>query len=277
VNDLTYFHAIVLGALQGFTEFLPISSSAHLALAQGMFRLDPASRSMLVFDVCVHVGTVLAILIVLARPTGNFLERLIREMQRDRTQKRYAWNIVVHGLIASAATAAIGLGFRTHLEAVFARPPWIGVCLIVTGVLLFLTRYVPRGRCGWGRVGWQVALFVGMAQGVAILPGISRSGATICTALFFGLRRRWAAEFSFFIAVPAILGAAVVQLFSWRAAGTAEIPPVAWGPMIAGSLAALLVGVVALKILLGAVRMRTLHYFAPYCFVLGILVVVGTF
>ncbi len=273
MSELTYIQAIVLGVLQGLTEFLPISSSAHLALGQGLFNLDPRSQSMLLFDVCAHVGTVVAVLIILARPTGRFLSRLIRETNRDWNQKRYAWRVALLGILASIPTAAIGFGFRRQFEAAFAQPVLIGACLMVTGVLLVSTKSVPRGRRGWAKFAWWQAVLVGFAQGAAILPGISRSGATISVAVFLGLRRRWAAEFSFLVAVPAILGATLVQLSD--ASRVAELPSasIPWGPILVGSLVSFLVGLVALKILLGVVRMRALHYFAPYCFVLGLLAI----
>lgn len=275
MSELTYFQAIVLGIVQGVTEFLPISSSAHLALAQGLFKLNPASQSMLVFDVCAHVGTVVAVLIVFARPTSRFLKRLIRETDRNWNQKRYAWRIAILGIIASVPTATIGLGFKSQLEAAFAKPQWIGVCLVITALLLFLTKSVPRGRRGWGRFAWWQALLVGIVQGAAILPGISRSGATICVAVFCGLKRRWAGEFSFFIAVPAIVGATVVKLSDVSELAVSANTSTHWGPVIVGGGIAFLVGVVALKILLGVVRMGALHYFAPYCFILGVLAIIG--
>jgi undecaprenyl-diphosphatase len=274
VSELTYIQAIVLGVLQGLTEFLPISSSAHLALGQGLFNLDPRSQSMLLFDVCAHVGTVVAVLIILARPTGRFLSRLIRETNRDWNQKRYAWRVALLGILASIPTAAIGFGFRRQFEAAFAQPVLIGACLMVTGVLLISTKSVPRGRRGWAKFAWWQAVLVGFAQGAAILPGISRSGATISVAVFLGLRRRWAAEFSFLVAVPAILGATLVQLSDASRITETASTSIPWGPILVGSLVSFLVGLVALKILLGVVRMRALHYFAPYCFVLGLFAIV---
>ncbi len=275
MSELTYIQAIVLGALQGLAEFLPISSSGHLALAQGLFKLDPRSQSMLLFDVCAHVGTVGAVLVILARPTGKFLTRLIRETNRNWGHKRYACRIAILGTIASAPTAAIGLGFKTQLEAAFANPISIGACLMLTGMLLFSTKNAPLGRRGWGQFAWWQALLVGIAQGSAILPGISRSGATICVAVSLGLRRRWAAEFSFFVAVPAILGATLVQLSDVSRLSRSGELSIQWGPVLAGSGVAFLVGLAALRILLGAVRMRTLHYFAPYCFVLGMIAILS--
>jgi undecaprenyl-diphosphatase len=277
VSELTYSQAIILGLLQGLTEFLPISSSAHLALAQGFFKLDPASHSMLLFDVCAHMGTVLAVLVVLARPAGRFLVRLSRESTRAWSGKKYAWRIAILGIIASVPTAAIGMGFQVQLEATFGNPIVIGACLMITGAMLLVTRQIPRGRAGWARFEWWQALLVGFAQGAAILPGISRSGATICVAVYCGLRRRWAAEFSFFVAVPAILGATLVKFSDVSGVPSAGAELVPWGPVIAGSAVGFLVGVVALTVLLRAVRVGALHYFAPYCFVLGMLAIAGAF
>jgi len=275
VSELTYVQALVLGVVQGLTEFLPISSSAHLALAQGLFKLDPRSEAMLLFDVVAHVGTVVAVLIVFARPTASFLSRLVRETNGNWTQKRYAWRVAILAMIASVPTAVFGLGFQDQLETAFGRPVWIGVCLILTGLLLGLTKSVPRGKRGWARFAWWQALVVGIAQGTAIFPGISRSGATICVAVLLGLRRRWAAQFSFLIAVPAILGATFIKLRDAADVPSGVAGTIPWAPIALGSVVAFFVGIFALRMLLGAVRLGTLHLFAPYCFVLGLLAIIG--
>jgi undecaprenyl-diphosphatase len=177
-------------------------------------------------------------------------------------------------IIATLPTGVIGLTFKDFFEEKFGQPLWIGTCLIATGFLLSVTAVVPRGTRGWRQFHpWQ-ALLVGLAQSLAILPGISRSGSTICTALFLGIRRRWAGEFSFLIAMPAILGATALQIRSTLRLPVEDLASLQRGPILLGGAVSLVVGVFALNILLASLRRAKLHYFAPYCWVLGITVLV---
>ena len=269
MNELDFLKAIVLGVIQGATEFLPVSSSGHLAITQHLFGLKADSPQMLLFDVLAHLGTLVAVLIVFAGQIRKYASRLAAESRPSWRNRRYAWRIALLGIAACIPTAVIGFTFKESFENAFENRTLIGVCLLVTGLLLAGTKMSARARRGWKDFsGWRAAL-VGVAQALAILPGISRSGATICVASYLGLRRRWAGEFSFFLAVPAICGAAffkVKDTFELPAEEMAQIP---WGPVIAGSIVSLVVGAVALKILLGVVRRAKLHYFAIYCLIEG--------
>jgi undecaprenyl-diphosphatase len=211
VTELTYFHAIILGIIQGLTEFLPISSSGHLALAQRVMEYDADSPAMLLFDVAVHLGTVVAVAAVFAGDFGRYFRRLCRESTPGFAGRRTAWRIAALGIAASVPTAVIGLVFKDDLEAAFGKPSWIGIALIMTGSLLWATGKTPRPRRGWRRFGFGRAVLIGLGQGIAILPGVSRSGTTISLALLAGIRREWAGQFSFFIAIPAICGAALLH------------------------------------------------------------------
>lgn len=273
MSQLDYVQAIVLGTVQGMTEFLPVSSSGHLAITQRYFELEPDGAVMLLFDVFAHLGTLIAVGVVFARPITRFVCRLFAELSSSWRRPRYAWRIAMLAVAATVPTAAIGLGFQDTFETAFSRPRWIGTGLIVTGAMLLLLGRIPRGRRGWSRFGWWQGALVGVAQGLAVFPGISRSGATICVASYLGLRRRWAAEFSFLIAAPAILGGTLLKLRD-----TFDLPADQWeripfGPVAAGSVVSLAVGIVALLLLLGAVRRAKLHYFSSYCFALGVLVI----
>ena len=283
MSELTYLGAVVLGVVQGLTEFLPVSSSAHLAIIQRWYALDPESLPMHVLDGLVHIGTTIAVFIVFADSLRRYIQRLIAELGwsctlpngrgTDRTGKRYALRILLLGVVATIPTGVIGLGFKKTFERAFGEPVWIGVGLLITGVLLAVTAGVARGRRGWKDFGWRRAVLVGIAQGIAIWPGVSRSGSTICAATFFGLRRRWAAEFSFLIAVPAILGATALKLREALAMSAANTVTIAWEPTLVGAAVSLVVGVLSLRLLLGAVRRAKLHYFSYYCWVVGALVV----
>ena len=273
MSDLTYLQAVVLGVVQGITEFLPVSSSAHLAITQRWYALDPESLPMHVFDGLVHIGTTLAVFIVFAGSLRLYGHRLIGELSSRWTGKRYALRILLLGVLATIPTGVIGLGLKKTFERAFGEPVWIGVGLLTTGLLLAVTACVGRGKRGWKDFAWWRAVLVGTAQGIAIWPGVSRSGSTICAATFCGLRRRWAAEFSFFIAIPAILGATALKLREAFAMSAENALPIAWGPVLVGAAVSLVVGVLSLRLLLGAVRRAKLHYFSYYCWAVGVLVI----
>lgn len=275
--DLSYLHAIILGVVQGLTEFLPVSSSAHLALTQKLLGIDPSSGTVLLFDLLTHIGTLVAMAVVFGSTVQRYFVRLVAEIRPGWNGNRAAWRFLWLGVLASIPTGVIGLAFKRLFEDSFSRPRQIGVELCVTGVLLGITARLARGRIGWRRLAAWHGLVVGFAQALAILPGVSRSGATICTATYCGIRRRWAADFSFLIAVPAILGATALKL---KDAGEqlggawGELP---WGPMVVGSIASAVVGAIALAWLLRVVRRAQLHWFAPYCFLVGMLAIKGVF
>ena len=275
MTEFDFGRALLLGVIQGLTEFLPISSSGHLALTQRLLDLDPDSPAMLLFDVLAHLGTLVAVIIVFARPAQRYVQRLVRELSPSWPRRRYASRIILLAVTACVPTAGFGLALQDSIEAAFDKPLLIAIFLIITGLMLAGMAWFARGKRGWKNLRWWQAFLIGIAQGCAIFPGISRSGATICAAGYCGLRRRWAAEFSFLIAVPAIAGATFLKIRETFNLPGAQLNEITWGPIITGSLVSLVVGIVALKLLLGIVRRAKLHYFAPYCWLLGALVLVA--
>lgn len=275
MSELGYSSAVILGIVQGLTEFLPVSSSAHLSLVQHWLSLDADSPTILLFDALTHIGTVVSILIVFAGPLRKYAVRLLAETSSSWRRPRYAWRIALLAMVASVPTAIIGLTFKDHFTASFANSQRVGIALLFTALLLLVTSFASRGRRGWRRFMWWQAVIVGVAQGIAIQPGISRSGSTICTATLCGLRRRWAAQFSFFIAMPAILGATAVQFGDTMEAVKIAGGALPWGPLAAGSVAAMIVGILALYWLLALVRKAKLAPFAGYCAVVGTLMALG--
>lgn len=279
MDGLSYSSAVLLGLVQAATEFLPVSSSAHLALTQTALGLKPDSPEMLLFDVCSHLGTLCSIFVVFRHAAGRFIARLIREAKSRSARRGFGWPIMFKAIIATLPTGIIGLSLKEHFEALFASPFWIGVGLLITGALLLATRLLTvilpkqagRGglKRGWRDWGYGRAFMVGVAQGIAIYPGISRSGTTICVALYTGLHRVWAVHFSFLIAVPTMLGAALIKFKDAAELHTA----VAWGPILVGTLVAAVAGCFALTLLVEVVRKARLHWFAAYCFVLGAVVI----
>lgn len=275
MNELSYVQAILLGLVQGLTEFLPISSSGHLALGAYWFGLEPESRPMLVFNIAVHLGTVLAVAAVFARKFLAYFSRLLAEANPHYEGRRIAWKIAALGILASVPTAVIGLGFKDELEQAFGNRTGIGIALIATGSLLWITGKIPRPTRGWRRFGWWRALVIGLGQGIAILPGVSRSGTTISLAMICGLKREWAGEFSFFIAIPAICGAALVSTLDVLKDPAMSVSSFMTGPLLIGSLVATATGYFALRMLMAAVRKAKLHYFCYYCWLLGLVVLIS--
>ncbi len=274
MSELDCVTGVILGVIQGLTEFLPISSSGHLAMAQRWMGMPANAPVMLLFDALAHVGTLMAVGIVFAKPARRFVEQLIAESRGVNPHARFAWRIVLLMVAATIPTAAIGLGFEDTFKEAFDRPVWIGLGLIVTGFLLGALVLVRRGQCGWRDFTLLGAVLVGCAQGLAILPGISRSGATICMASYCGLRRRWAAQFSFLIAVPPIVGATFLEIIDVTRLPAEQLTDLPVAALVCGGATSLLVGVIALRVLLGVVQRGKLHYFAAYCWVVGIAVLV---
>jgi len=230
---------------------------------------------MLLFDVLAHLATLVAVLAVFARPIKRFLARLIVEFTDGRRPRPFAKPVVANVIVASIVTAGIALPFQSDFESMFDNERAIGLFLIITGFLLAGQWLVTRGRRGWRDLRWWHAAAIGLAQAGAILPGISRSGATICVGSWCGLRRRWAAQFSFLIAVPAIAGAAAKKLIDTMQLTPAEWDPIRWSPILLGSLIAGIVGALALLMLLSIVRRGRLYWFSAYCWILGGLVLGG--
>lgn len=262
---------MILGFVQGLTEFLPVSSSGHLVLFQNLFGLREPE---LLLDIALHMGTLLAVVVVFAREIGELftalvqLPRLWREaggltpLLASNATVRLGMLIVV----GSVPTAVIGLALKDYADRLFGSVALVGLMLCATGVLLLATRFLRGEERSIFRVSGYHALWIGLAQGLAITPGVSRSGATIATALLLGVNRDLAGRYSFLLSLPAILGALVVGLDVDTI--STSVPALAIG---VGTLAAAVVGYAALKLLLAVVRQGHLYRFAPYCFVVGAL------
>jgi undecaprenyl-diphosphatase len=271
---LNAIEAIVLGTIQGLTEFLPVSSSGHLVLFQNLFGLHEPE---LLFDICLHVGTLLAVLIVFYREILEILKALFQIPGRMKTagglmqlcQADPSIRMALLIVVGSIPTAVIGLLFKEITDQLFGSITVVGCMLLVTGTLLWLTRRIRGEGRSVGQATLRDALIIGTVQGLAILPGISRSGSTIATALFLGVDRKLAGRYSFLLSIPAIVGALVLGL------DTPELhTTIPMGTIIAGSVISALVGWLALVILLRVVDRGQLHRFAPYCWLVGIMTLV---
>ncbi len=259
---MNLFDAILLGIVQGITEFLPISSDGHLAIVQHL--LSDFHQPGLLFDVMLHVGTLLAIILYFARDITGLATALFRKDADARRDRHLLWLIVA----ASVPTAIIGLALKSLVEQWVENMAVVGGMLLVTGTLLFISeRYRRGGQRGVAALTLTDAVLTGIAQGLAVLPGLSRSGSTIATLLFRGVSGETAARFSFLMAIPAVGGAALLSLRDLDALPTADLPA-----YLAGTGVAFLVGLLAIRMLLGVIRRQRLVWFTFYCWLAGALV-----
>lgn len=256
--------AFLLGALQGLTEFFPISSSGHLVLGQNLLGFKEPE---VFFDICLHIGSLISIFAVFWKDVVAFtlggvrLPIALLKGERLLTTEERAFLFVFLG---SIPTALIGFLAKDYLESLFASIPAVCVNLLITGTLLWLTRYASRRKPkNLGRMHWMDAVVIGCAQGVAIAPGISRSGATISSGLFLGMERDLAVRFSFLLVIPALLGAFVLE------GRHADFTRMEFLPVFVGVATAALTGYITLKVLLRTVRRGSIFLFAPYCWLLG--------
>ena len=257
--------ALILGIIQGLTEFLPVSSSAHLVLGKTLLAVHEHG---IVFEVFVHFGTLLSVLLVYRRDIYVLIQSLMTGLRRagqigDYYRQDRSFRFLVYILAGSVPAGVIGILFNDPIEKAFSDPFMVSGMLLVTGTILLLTRFIrPPQR----EITFMKAILIGCAQSMAIMPGISRSGSTISMALFLGISREEAARYSFLLAVPVILGATLLKLVELlrHVPSTAEIED-----LVVGTAISFLSGYVAIKLLLMFIRKGKLDYFAWYCFAIG--------
>ena len=243
----------LLSVLQGVAEFLPISSSGHLVLGKGLLGMREMGMRI---DIFLHVGTLLAIF--------AFYFAIIR-----RIIMNLEWSYMLKVVVSAVPAGIIGVLFKDQLEEAFASTKMVGAALIFTGVVLTATRFIPKGDKD---VSFARAILMGLAQAVAILPGVSRSGMTLAAARASKVEPEKSAEFSFLMSAPPIAGAALLELMkSLKESGAAETAEVSWGLTIYGCLLAAVVGYFSLKLLVKSLKGRWFWLFGPYCIFAGIL------
>ena len=259
MNDL--FRAVILGVVQGMTEFLPVSSSGHLELAKVFLHDTSLAEDSLLMTVTLHAATALATLVVFRKDVGQIFSGLLQFRWNEAT--RYALLIV----LSMVPAAAVGLLFEEEIEMLFHRQILlVGFMLVITGLLLFLAdRARPTGK----RVDFLSALIIGVAQAIAIMPGISRSGSTISTSVMLGIDREKAARFSFLMVVPLILGKMAKDILS----GELSHSPAQTLPLLAGFTAAFLTGLLACVWMIKLVKQSKLTYFSIYCFAVALIAI----
>jgi undecaprenyl-diphosphatase len=259
---MSVVRAVVLGLVQGLTEFLPISSSAHLLYFQKYLGIDEPQISFTVF---LHFATLLAIFLFFRKDLWEILKSF-SNIKRAKTN--LSTRILFLLIMGSLPVIVFGALIKEKIEFLFSNIKLVSFFLILNGILLSFGDRIRNVHKGIQETGILDGLIIGIAQAMAILPGISRSGATIVFGLFCGLERKWAVKYSFFLAVPAILGATLLKLS--RAFPIFNISTM--GFYLPAGVVALFSGYCSLKIVLGFVQKSRLRYFAYYCIVLGLIV-----
>lgn len=264
---MEWFEALILGLLQGFTEYLPVSSSGHLAIGAALFGIE--AEENLTFTVAVHVATVLSTLVILWREIAWIFNGLFKFQWNDET--KYVANI----LVSMIPVAVVGLFFKDYVEEIFGSGLLIvGVMLFVTASLLAFSYYAkPRVK---EQISPRDAFIIGVAQACAVMPGLSRSGSTIATGLLLGNKKEKLAQFSFLMVIPPILGEALLDFLKMIKGGAEEaamssLPTLS---LVVGFLAAFVAGCLACKWMVNIVKRGKLIYFAIYCAVVGAVTLV---
>ncbi len=265
--------ALILGIVQGLTEYLPVSSSGHLQIGQRLLGTEESGN--LTFDIIVHVATVFATLVILRKEVFWIFKGLFRWNGTMNEEQKYALNI----LISMIPIGIVGLCFKDYVDAIFEGSlVVVGVCLLVTSCLLAMTHfYKPKER---ENISPLHAFIIGIAQALAVLPGLSRSGSTIATGLLLGNDKQKLAQFSFLMVIPPILGEALLDLkhivapsAEYLAEHGGEMAAIPTSVLIVGFLAAFVSGCFACKWMINIVKRCKLIYFSIYCAIAGILAI----
>lgn len=260
---MDWIQALILGLIQGLTEYLPVSSSGHLTIGQEI--LGVSGEDNLAFDVVVHVATVLSTLVVLWSEVVWIVKGFFKFQMND--EMRYVINI----LVSMIPVGIVGVFFKEQVEAIFGSGLLVvGICLLVTATLLTFTYFArPRQK---EKISVRDAFIIGVAQACAVLPGLSRSGSTIATGLLLGNKKERLAQFSFIMVIPPILGEALLNVLK-AAQGEEIFATIGTVPLVVGFVSAFLSGCVACKWMINIVKRGKLIYFGIYCAIVGLIAI----
>ncbi len=271
---MTFIQSIILGFIQGITEFLPISSSAHLVLTPYFFNWNIPPEQVFPFDVLVQLGTILAVIVYfwndLWAILSGWVTALLNKKPFETQNARMGWYVI----LASVPAGLLGVLVKDQVEAVFHSEISTAIFLFLTAVFLCVAEWLGKRTRDMEKITWLDALIIGIFQGISLLPGVSRSGATITGGMLRNLNRSDAARFSFIMSVPVMLGAGLVSI-----PDLVEVPNLAgFLPVIlTGFVVAAIVGYLAIRWLLSFLRSRSLFWFAGYCVLLGTVTLVVAF
>ncbi|WP_425447494.1 undecaprenyl-diphosphate phosphatase [Dethiothermospora halolimnae] len=273
---MSILHAIILGIFQGVAEFLPISSSGHLVLLQNLLTVE---EGKLFFSVMLHFGTLISIFIVYFKDIVKIVIEFLKMVKEVFSKKGLLLNnqyrvLAIMIIIATIPTGLIGIFFKDFFEGLYDSLTAVGTALIITGILLWVSEKKASGRKSASELKVKDAIIVGLFQSFAIIPGVSRSGSTIVGGLFRGLNKKLATKFSFLLAIPAILGATIVEVPD----ALKESSGAAFNaPLIIGIILSAVTGIFAIKILTKALEKGKLHYFSYYVWALGVIVILSQY
>jgi len=257
---MNWFEALILGLIQGLTEFLPVSSSGHLEIAKTLFGVDPEANFF--FTVAVHGATVMSTLFVFWKEILDLISGSLKLRMNDET--KYTLKI----LLSIIPVGIAGVLLKDPIERLFnGNLVFIGLMLLVTSGVLALAHFVKKGD---RPIGYKDAFIIGIAQAIAVIPGISRSGSTIATGLIIGNKKEEIARFSFLMVLIPVIGANLLEILS----GEANISNTGWGVIIIGFIAAFISGYVACKWMIALVKKSKLIWFSVYCAVIGLLSII---
>lgn len=265
---MNWWQAFILGIVQGLTEFLPVSSSGHLTIGREILGVGAAED--LVFEVVVHAATVLATIVVFRKQIWSLLCGLFKFRMNDET------DYILKICVSMIPVFVVGVFFKDYVEDLFSSLLVVGIALVVTALLLFFSDRASQNRAEVAQVrngiSWWQALVVGIGQAIAVIPGLSRSGTTISTGLLCGVKRENVAQFSFLMVLVPILGEAFLDVVGGEMASSS----IGALPLAIGFLAAFVSGLFACKVMIALVKKAKLKWFALYCAVVGLAVVVYT-
>ena len=270
---LDILSAIILGAVQGISEFLPISSSGHLVLVPALLGIETG----LAFDTILHIGTLVAIFTFFWKDIVNLIKGFIlsiidltegvdifkRELHRV-PEKRFAWLIIV----GTIPTGIMGILLKDAIETIFRGTLFVGIFLLVTAAVLYYSERHSSGQITQKDMSFKQALIVGICQGLAVFPGISRSGSTIASGLCLGLNREYAARYSFLLSIPAVIGAGLIQI---KDIATLDASV---SVLLAGFISSVIFGYLSIKLLMKMIKGWSLDIFAYYCTIIGIITII---
>ena len=264
---MDWLQALILGIIQGLTEYLPVSSSGHLAIGSYLFGLQDSDNLM--FTVLVHVATVLSTFVILWSEIDWILKGLFKFKMNDETKN------FINILISMIPVGIVGVFFKDYVEEVFGSGLLIvGIMLLVTAALLTFSYYAkPRIK---QNISWKDALIIGIAQACAVMPGLSRSGSTIATGLLLGNKKESLAQFSFLMVIPPILGEALLDVMKMMK-GEDVFGSISTLPLMVGFLAAFISGCIACKWMISIVKRGKLIYFGIYCAIVGAVTIICSF
>lgn len=257
---MSWWQAIILGFVQGLTEFLPVSSSGHLAIGRELLGIGAGGD--LVFEVAVHAATAIAIIVVFWNEILRLLGGLFKFSYNDET--KYILKIC----LSMIPVFIVGVFFKDYVEAAFGSLLVVGLGLVVTGILLALSDGVKKQG---EEISWWQALVIGLGQALAVIPGLSRSGTTISTGLLCGVKRESVAQFSFLMVLVPVLGEAFLDVVGGEVAASST----ALLPLVLGFIAAFVSGLLACKAMIALVKRAKMKWFALYCAVVGIIVIIS--